>query len=158
MFASHPASEEASSIEGDLSFSNQDLVDRVRRSLATTLDKAAIWVDYASISQANDEDLARGVASLPYYIENSSLFLAVVPPALHADLRVCCDRRSYADRGWCRFELLSPKSPAQQMVRRASSGLSSLGTAARTSAGSFSKFRRAMSMRSTESPLSGGGE
>ena len=31
-------------------------------------------------------------------------------------------------------------------------------TAARTSAGSFSKFRRAMSMRSTESPLSGGGD
>ena len=55
-------------------------------------------------------------------------------------------------------EAVSPKSPAQQMVRRASSGLSSLGTAARTSAGSFSKFRRAMSMRSTESPLSGGGD
>ena len=51
-------------------------------------------------------------------------------------------------------EAVSPKSPAQQMVRR----MSSLGTAARTSAGSFSKFRRAMSMRSTESPLSGGGE
>ncbi len=51
-------------------------------------------------------------------------------------------------------EAVSPKSPAQQMVRR----MSSLGTAARTSAGSFSKFRRAMSMRSTESPLSGGGD
>ena len=43
-------SEEASSISGDLSFSNQDLVERVRRSLATTLDRAAIWVDYASKS------------------------------------------------------------------------------------------------------------
>lgn len=58
-------SEEAASIDGELSFANQDLVDRVRRSLATTLDRAAIWVDYASISQANDEDLRRGVASLP---------------------------------------------------------------------------------------------
>ena len=33
-----------------------------------------------------------------------------------------------------------------------------LGSAARTSAGSFSKFRRAMSMRSSESPLAGGDE
>ena len=46
----------------------------------------------------------------------------------------------------------SPKSPAQQMMRR------TLSTAARTSAGSFSKFRRAMSMRSSESPLAGGDE
>ena len=44
------------------------------------------------------------------------------------------------------------KSPAQQMLRR------SLSSAARTSAGSFSKFRRAMSMRSSESPLAGGDE
>ena len=51
-------------------------------------------------------------------------------------------------------QAVSPKSPAQQMVRR----MSSLGSAARTSAGSFSKFRRAMSMRSSESPLAGGDE
>ena len=51
-------------------------------------------------------------------------------------------------------EAVSPKSPAQQMVRR----MSSFSTAARSSAGSFSKFRRAMSMRSSESPLAGGGE
>ena len=46
------------------------------------------------------------------------------------------------------------ETPLQQMVRR----MSSLGSAARTSAGSFSKFRRAMSMRSSESPLAGGDE
>ena len=52
-------------------------------------------------------------------------------------------------------EAVSPKSPAQQMVRR----MSSLGSAARTSAGSFSGFRHAMSRRSSEgSPLAGGEE
>ena len=48
-------------------------------------------------------------------------------------------------------EAVSPKSPLAR-------ARSSLGSAARTSAGSFSKFRRAMSMRSSESPLAGGDE
>ena len=48
-------------------------------------------------------------------------------------------------------EAVSPKSPAAVAMRR----MSSLGT--RTSAGSFSGFRRAMSRRSSEgSPLAGG--
>jgi len=93
-------------ISGELSWRNAGFVGMVRKRLVDALASAAVWIDYASIAQANDENLQRGVESLPYYIENSTLFLAVVPPSLHADLRVCCDRRSYSDRGWCRFEML----------------------------------------------------
>ena len=63
----------------------------------------------------------------------------VVPPGLHADLRVCCDRRSYADRGWCRFELLvaelAASTPCKLLVHSATS----------TSAGWMGEWRATVS-------------
>jgi len=112
-------------VSGDLSWANEDFVEVVRRRLRKVLHSSCIWIDYSSISQRDEEALQRGVRSLPYYVENSALFLAVVPPGLHADLRVCCDRRSYADRGWCRFELLvaelAASTPCKLLVHSATS-------------------------------------
>eukprot|EP00972_Heterocapsa_arctica_P102314 15075152-Heterocapsa_arctica.AAC.1 len=43
--------------------------------------------------------------SIPYYIERSTHFFVLAPPAEHFDQGVECNYDSWRQRGWCRMEL-----------------------------------------------------
>ena len=103
---------------------------------AQLLDEGLLWIDYFSVPQPlaasthaapprelrrqsthSDhrvaasadplvEQLKAAVASIPSYVERSTLMLAFVPPVPHADLDgVVCDFHSWRSRGWCRMEM-----------------------------------------------------
>ena len=74
------------------------------RAVAT---KGFIWMDRMCMPQADPSSLQLAIQSIPSYVERASMFLAVVPPCIHADLGTVCDFSSWNDRGWCRLELMT---------------------------------------------------
>ena len=72
-----------------------------------------IWVDYCSIPQKNRNLQRMAISSLGVYAASCRYFIAVTPPASHADAKDergearLCDLRSYTRRGWCRLENLA---------------------------------------------------
>jgi hypothetical protein len=76
-------------------------------SLAQLTKTGHVWLDYASVPQAAAAEEARlaAIDSIPFYIDNAYLFIALVPPVEHKDLPgVLCDYKSWSERGWCRLE------------------------------------------------------
>jgi hypothetical protein len=87
------------------------------------LEDAYVWYDYFSIPQFHDgmsqeerseiQDLQKeAIASIPAYVQLSSYIFALCPSASHWDRRHddrpdICDRYSYNQRGWCRFEIIA---------------------------------------------------
>ena len=91
---------------------------------------AFIWLDYCCVPQlerhqedVNVQDLERlqkqelllrHVYSIPYYVDVSQAFVALVPKVMHFDTLACSDYYTWLDSGWCRTEfwckLLSTRS------------------------------------------------
>lgn len=68
-----------------------------------------VWLDYSSVPQAAEAEEARlkAIDSIPFYVDNSQTFLALVPRIEHADLPgTFCDYKSWTQRGWCRLECM----------------------------------------------------
>ncbi|CAK8985614.1 unnamed protein product [Durusdinium trenchii] len=98
------------------------------------LKDAYIWMDWYSIPQGgfakslHDEgnltetahEAWRCINSIPYYVDCSDIFVALVPPLQHNDTGLECNYRSWLSRGWCRTEmwmkLLSDKSDTPIVV------------------------------------------
>ncbi|CAJ1359208.1 unnamed protein product [Effrenium voratum] len=57
----------------------------------------------SSVSSATDQDLY--IKSIPFFVEVSDIFLALVPHLYHHDTMQKCNFRSYLMRGWCRLEM-----------------------------------------------------
>lgn len=75
-----------------------------------------LFLDWFAIPQitarsdgVNDDitqsDAARAVQSIPAYVEQSDMFVALVPELLHADTGLRCNYTTWLSRGWCRAEL-----------------------------------------------------
>lgn len=60
------------------------------------------------------------ISSIPFYVDLSDIFIALVPQGYHVDTAMLCNFRSYLTRGWCRLEiwcrLLSEKSDQPFLV------------------------------------------
>lgn len=73
------------------------------------LDWFAIPQITARTDGVNDDatrsDAARAVQSIPAYVENCDLFLALVPELVHTDTKNACNYATWLSRGWCRAEL-----------------------------------------------------
>lgn len=55
------------------------------------------------------------VSSIPFYVEVSDVFVALVPRLHHRDTGQLCDLKSYLTRGWCRLEMwCSILSPSEK--------------------------------------------
>ena len=88
------------------------------------LDWFAIPQITARIQGVNEDqtksDAALAVQSIPFYVEVSNIFLALVPEVKHLDTQKCCNYGSWLARGWCRAELwchlLSNKPHAHAIV------------------------------------------
>ena len=75
--------------------------------------KGGIWYDWWSVPQIGvrdadtasaSKDMLKAVESIPAYVQNSDLFVALVPPITHEDIGKVCDEESWQSRGWCRVE------------------------------------------------------
>jgi len=67
-----------------------------------------VWLDYISVAQRHAGLQALAINSLPAYVSLVDRFLICAPDARHRDdaTRVC-NVDSYAQRGWCRTEMLA---------------------------------------------------
>lgn len=55
------------------------------------------------------------ISSIPFYVEVSDVFVALVPRLHHRDTRQLCDLKTYLTRGWCRLEMwCSILSPSEK--------------------------------------------
>ncbi|CAE7520652.1 unnamed protein product [Symbiodinium natans] len=89
-----------------------------------------IFLDWFAIPQitaraegVNEEstksDAALAVQSIPFYVEASTIFLALVPEVKHKDTGRYCNYTSWLSRGWCRAELwchLLSSKPFTQVI------------------------------------------
>ena len=75
-----------------------------------------LYLDWFSIPQITERidgvndgdaksDTALAVESIPAYVENCDMFVALVPDLVHSDTKLHCNYRSWLVRGWCRAEL-----------------------------------------------------
>eukprot|EP00438_Fugacium_kawagutii_P005921 Skav229271 [mRNA] locus=scaffold952:195753:197462:- [translate_table: standard] len=88
---------------------------------------AYIWLDYFCVPQLEgytdaedvqdlhkEEVLLQYIYSIPYYVDVSQVFIALVPKVMHYDTLACSDYYTWLDSGWCRTEfwckLLSSRS------------------------------------------------
>ena len=67
-------------------------------------------VKYTREQEGVNEDMTRSeaalaVQSIPFYVEVSSIFLALVPEIKHKDTGRFCNYASWFCRGWCRHGL-----------------------------------------------------
>jgi len=77
--------------------------------MASDVNGGYVWLDYASVPQAMDEaaeeQRLRAIDSIPFYVDHSTCFLAIVPTVEHKDLKgTYCTYNSWRERGWCRLE------------------------------------------------------
>ncbi|CAJ1422608.1 unnamed protein product [Effrenium voratum] len=111
----------------DLGINFGDFVEYTRQNVLS----GYIFLDWFAIPQitartdgVNEEstksDAALAVQSIPFYVETSNIFLALVPELKHHDTGKCCNYTSWLSRGWCRAELwchlLSDKPFTQVIV------------------------------------------
>eukprot|EP00435_Cladocopium_sp_Y103_P059907 s1461_g21.t1 len=89
-----------------------------------------IFLDWFAIPQitaraegVNEEstksDAALAVQSIPFYVETSNIFLALVPEVKHCTTGKYCNYASWLSRGWCRAELwchLLSNKPFNQVI------------------------------------------
>eukprot|EP00397_Hematodinium_sp_SG-2012_P020206 GEMP01020804.1.p1 GENE.GEMP01020804.1~~GEMP01020804.1.p1 ORF type:complete len:636 (+),score=87.78 GEMP01020804.1:295-2202(+) len=89
--------------------------DEVDGSWATFLQNALVWYDYFSVPQeeSNIGDCKLAIASIPAYVEMSTITFILAPAIYHKQLidsngeASICDYFSWSQRGWCRMELLA---------------------------------------------------
>lgn len=87
------------------------------------LDWFAIPQITARVPGVNEDDTwsdaALAVQSIPFYVEASNIFLALVPEVKHQDTHKFCNYTSWMSRGWCRAELwchLLSNKPFTQVI------------------------------------------
>ena len=83
---------------------------KARTIPSSTFRNKAVSADHRH-GDAGDEVstalLQKAVASIPSYVERSTIMLVLVPTIAHNDrIGDVCDFRSWRGRGWCRMELL----------------------------------------------------
>eukprot|EP00397_Hematodinium_sp_SG-2012_P005405 GEMP01005425.1.p1 GENE.GEMP01005425.1~~GEMP01005425.1.p1 ORF type:complete len:663 (+),score=141.13 GEMP01005425.1:206-2194(+) len=101
--------------------SAQLMADTVETRWPALLRNALVWYDYFSIPQEEHNASARMLAirSIAAYVEQSTYTFVLVPTMDHLDYRDgrdeshLCDIYSWANRGWCRFEVLVTLLKAQ---------------------------------------------
>jgi len=71
------------------------------------LESTFVWCDYFSIAQESREIQRLAILSLPAVASSLHAFVMVTPASTHQDTLEDCTFASYAERGWCRAELLS---------------------------------------------------
>lgn len=54
-------------------------------------------------SPTTNQDLF--ISSIPFYVDESDVFVALVPRLFHTDAAVQCNLKTYLMRGWCRLEM-----------------------------------------------------
>ncbi|CAK9015369.1 unnamed protein product [Durusdinium trenchii] len=110
----------------DTTIGFEDVVEYARQQVLAGyifLDWFAIPQITARVEGVNEEstksDAALAVQSIPFYVETSSIFLALVPEVKHHDTRKYCNYASWLSRGWCRAELwchLLSNKPVTQVI------------------------------------------
>eukprot|EP00397_Hematodinium_sp_SG-2012_P024472 GEMP01025493.1.p1 GENE.GEMP01025493.1~~GEMP01025493.1.p1 ORF type:complete len:668 (+),score=82.81 GEMP01025493.1:176-2179(+) len=89
--------------------------DEVDDNWPTFLQNALVWYDYFSVPQeeSNIGDCKLAIASIPAYVEMSTITFILAPAIYHKQLidsngeASICDYFSWSQRGWCRMELLA---------------------------------------------------
>jgi len=71
------------------------------------LERVRVWVDVASIPQANRAAQKMAISSLPCFASTSNFFVVVSPDVVHKDTGCLCNSRTYRSRAWCRAEIMS---------------------------------------------------
>eukprot|EP00438_Fugacium_kawagutii_P021247 Skav207768 [mRNA] locus=scaffold2087:129268:130623:- [translate_table: standard] len=110
--------------ESKIQFSNY--VEYTRQQVLSGyifLDWFAIPQITARVPGVNEDDTrsdaALAVQSIPFYVEASNIFLALVPEVKHQDTHKFCNYTSWLSRGWCRAELwchLLSNKPFTQVI------------------------------------------
>ena len=98
--------------------------DAVKYAREQVLD-GYLFLDWFGIPQITarvegvNEDTTRSeaalaVQSIPFYVEVSNIFLALVPEMKHKDTGNFCNYSSWFCRGWCRQPHRVPKRPSEE--------------------------------------------
>ena len=69
-----------------------------------------VWYDYFSIPQdthAHSSEQRNAINSIPAYIDRCEFFVVLCPPLKHATTHSHLNHHSWAERGWCRTEIMS---------------------------------------------------
>ena len=69
------------------------------------LNRLRVWVDFASVPQANSTQQKVAIGSLPSFSSCVDYFVVVAPATRHTNTGLACDRASFHARCWCRAEI-----------------------------------------------------
>eukprot|EP00746_Dinoflagellata_sp_MGD_P052031 gnl/MRDRNA2_/MRDRNA2_230913_c0_seq1.p1 gnl/MRDRNA2_/MRDRNA2_230913_c0~~gnl/MRDRNA2_/MRDRNA2_230913_c0_seq1.p1 ORF type:complete len:287 (-),score=56.47 gnl/MRDRNA2_/MRDRNA2_230913_c0_seq1:28-777(-) len=80
-------------------------VQEVCKKMGVDESQVSVWYDCFSIPQASRIGAVRdAIDALMTYVNYSSAFVILAPPATHADTGDACNFETYNSRGWCRAE------------------------------------------------------
>eukprot|EP00438_Fugacium_kawagutii_P031204 Skav220799 [mRNA] locus=scaffold150:363000:364694:+ [translate_table: standard] len=101
-------------VRTDLGTQKLGPVRALTESEGSKFKDAYIWFDYFCVPQFQHREMeeVKGlkdlqlqyIYSIPYFVDVSQVFLALVPKVIHYDSLSCSDYHTWLDSGWCRTE------------------------------------------------------